>query len=153
LYSSPDHSGQVTGVMKTWTVFLLFIGCVGTTVAQTQSASTGQGMQTKIVLEIRTYNLKRGARDNFHQLVLKTLPLLGQYEINVVSYGPSLHDENSYFLIRSFSSLDDRARKEDAFYGSRDWIDGPRESVLALIENYSTIVVEADHSLLPHLQR
>jgi len=33
---------------------------------------------------------------------------------------------------------------EDAFYGNNDWKPGSREAMLALIENYTDIVLELD---------
>ena len=50
--------------------------------------------------------------------------------------------------MRSFASVDDRQRTEDAFYGSADWRQGPREAILACIENYTTVVVELDEAAL-----
>ena len=83
--------------------------------------------------------------DRFHQLYLtESLPLQKKWGIQVVAHGPSLHDENSYYAIRSFKSLEDRQRTEDAFYNSDDWQKGPRTAILALIENYSTIVIPAE---------
>jgi hypothetical protein len=37
--------------------------------------------------------------------------------------------------------LEDRQKREDDFYESEDWQNGPRTAILALIENYATIVV------------
>ena len=103
----------------------------------------------KRTVEIRSYNLKPGTRDRFHQLVERdALPLLRRARIDVVAYGPSLHDADSYYLMRSFASVDDRQRTEDAFYGSADWRQGPREAILACIENYTTVVVELDEAAL-----
>jgi ketosteroid isomerase-like protein len=100
-------------------------------------------------VEIRSYNLKPGTRDRFHRLVESdAMPLLRRARIDVVSYGPSLHDADSYYLMRSFASVDDRQRTEDAFYGSAEWRDGPREAILACIENYTTVVVELDAATL-----
>lgn len=45
------------------------------------------------------------------------------------------------FLIRAFNGLDERQKTEDAFYGSMEWKQGPREAILALIENFTTIVL------------
>jgi hypothetical protein len=96
-------------------------------------------------VEVRSYNLKAGTRDRFHERVLsEALPLLERYRMDVVAHGPSLHDRDSYFLIRAFSSLEDRQRGEDAFYGSDDWKSGPREAILADIESYTTVVVQLD---------
>ena len=68
------------------------------------------------MIEILTLNLKPGIRDKFHQLYLaESLPLQKKWKIEVVAYGPSRHDENSYYVIRSFKSLEDRQKTEDAF--------------------------------------
>jgi NIPSNAP len=97
------------------------------------------------VIEIFSLSLKPGRRDNFHQLfVTKSLPLQKKWKIEVVAHGPSRHDENSYYVIRSFKSLVDRQQSEDAFYSSDDWQKGPRTAILDLIENYATIVISAE---------
>jgi hypothetical protein len=70
------------------------------------------------VVEIRSYNLKPGTRDRFHELFLKeALPMLKRWKVDVIAHGPSLHDEDSYFLIRGFDGVDIRQKEEDAFYG------------------------------------
>jgi hypothetical protein len=108
---------------------------------------------TAPVLEIRSYNLKSGTREKFHQLFVdEALPLLKRWKIDVVAYGPSLHDRDSYFLMRAFASPEDRERSEDAFYGSVEWRDGPRSAVLAAIESYTTFLRAAAH-LSRHAQR
>jgi ketosteroid isomerase-like protein len=106
------------------------------------------------VLEIRSYNLKPGTRDRFQQLFLRdALPMLHRWKIDVVAYGPSLHDDDSYFLMRAFRTADDRRRAEEAFYGSEEWRAGPREAVLSYIVSYTTVVVEIDHNTLGGLRR
>ena len=97
------------------------------------------------MIEIFSINLKRGTRDKFHQLYLtKSLPLQKKWKIEVLAHGPSLHDENSYYAIRSFKSLEHRQKTEDAFYSSDDWQKGPRTAMLDMIENYTTIVISAE---------
>ena len=56
----------------------------------------------------------------------------------------SPHDEDSYYLIRRYDSLAHREQSQDAFYGSDEWKQGPRESIIVLIENYTSIVLELD---------
>jgi hypothetical protein len=97
------------------------------------------------VVEIRSYNLKPGTRERFHRLFLKeALPMLHRWKVDVVAYGPSLHDETSYYLMRAFPNVAERQKSEDAFYGSEEWRQGPREAILADIESYTTIVVPLD---------
>jgi ketosteroid isomerase-like protein len=106
------------------------------------------------LVEIRSYNLKPGARDRFHQLfVRESLPMLRRWKIDVVAYGPSLHDRDSYYLMRSFASAAERERIEDAFYTSREWLEGPRAAVLADIASYTTVVIRVDDATLRALRR
>jgi hypothetical protein len=79
--------------------------------------------------------------------------MLKRWQVDVVAYGPSLHDAESYYLIRAYPSLEAREQSEDAFYGSAEWRQGPRESILALIESYTSIVVELDEPTIQGLRR
>ena len=47
-----------------------------------------------------------------------SVPLLRRFGVDVVNYGPSLHEPDAYVLIRAYSSLEDRAASQAAFYGS-----------------------------------
>lgn len=108
----------------------------------------------KHFIEICSHNLRPGRRAEFHRLFLEeSMPLLQRGKVDVVAYGPSLHDENSYYLIRRFDSLDHREQSEDAFYGSDEWRKGPREAILALIENYTEIVLELDDVTVQGLRK
>ena len=97
------------------------------------------------LIEIRTLTLNPGTRDTFHRRYIEeALPLLKRWNFDVVAHGPSLHDENTYYVIRRFDSLAQREQMEDTYYASDDWRQGPREAMLALIENYTDIVLELD---------
>jgi hypothetical protein len=77
-------------------------------------------------VEIRSYNLKPGTRSAFRALMTEQgLPMLRRWNVDVVAYGPSLHDEDSYVLIRAYASLEERQRSQDDFYGSAEWRQGP----------------------------
>ena len=94
------------------------------------------------MIEILILNLKEGTREEFHHVyVTQSLPLLKKWKINVVAHGRSLHDENTYYVVRLFQSLEDRQISEDAFYGSEDWQNGPREAIVSRIESSATMVV------------
>jgi hypothetical protein len=104
-------------------------------------------------VEIRSYNLKAGTRKRFHErFEREALPMLRRWKVDVVAYGPSLHDDHSYYLMRAYSSLDDRQRSEDAFYGSEEWRKGPREAILADIESYATVVLRLDEATVRGLR-
>jgi NIPSNAP len=105
-------------------------------------------------IEIRSYTLKPGTREEFHRLFLEdAFPMLQRWNVDVVAYGPSLHDQDSYFLMRRFDSLTQREESEDAFYGSDEWKQGPRPSIIALIENYTEIVLKLEEATIDGLRR
>jgi hypothetical protein len=97
------------------------------------------------VVEIRSYTLKPGTRDSFHQLVIdRSLPMLDSWKIRYLGYGPSLQEDSSYYLIRTYPSLGSRQASEDAFYNSPEWKQGPRESIVSKILYYTTVILPAD---------
>lgn len=96
------------------------------------------------IIEIRTYTLKAGSGAAFHRAVVEeSLPMLRRWGVDVVACGPSLDDEDSYYLIRAYPSLEDRQRDQDAFYGSDEWRNGPRETIVSQIESHITVVLPA----------
>ena len=107
-----------------------------------------------LFVEIRSYNLRRGTREEFHRLFVETaLPMLQRWKVDVVRYSASPHDEDSYYLMRAYASLEDREQGQDAFYGSDEWKLGPREPIIALIENYTSIVIEMEESTVDALRQ
>ena len=107
----------------------------------------------KRVVEIRTYNLKPGTRADFHALVhAEAVPMLKRWNVDVVACAPSPHDEDSYYLMRSYANLEDRQQSQDAFYGSEEWLQGPRNAILAFIDSYTSAVIEVDDATLQGLR-
>lgn len=105
-------------------------------------------------VEIRSYELKPGTRDAFDRLMREqALPMLQRWNVDVVGCGPSPHDADSYMLVRSYRDLDEREASQDAFYGSDEWRDGPREAILALIDHYTSVVLVLDGAAIDALRR
>jgi len=111
-------------------------------------------MKTATLVEIRSYNLKPGCRAAFHRHMLQDAwPMLLQWDVDVLSFGSSPHDENSYYLIRAYDNLAHRQASQDAFYGSAEWRLGPREAIVSRIENYTSIVLEMDQVAVDALRQ
>jgi broad specificity phosphatase PhoE len=108
-------------------------------------------MTTTRVLEIRTYRIRAGACDEFGRRMATALPTLERYGIDVVGMSPSEADDEHYALLRSFHSLEEREVREAAFYSSDDWRNGPRESIIELIESYHTVVVRSTQAAVKAL--
>ncbi|MEO8365149.1 MAG: NIPSNAP family protein [Pseudoxanthomonas sp.] len=106
-----------------------------------------------LTVEIRTYNLKPGAREHFARIAgEQVMPMLARWDTDVVRHGPSTHGQDTYVLIRNDSSLDDRQQRQDAFHGSAEWIQGPRAWILELIEGFTSLVLELEVSTLAGLR-
>jgi hypothetical protein len=72
--------------------------------------------------------------------------------VDVVAYGPSDHDRDSYFLIRAYRDVAERDASQDAFYGSDEWRNGPRQAVLAPIRHYTSVVLMLDDAAIDGLR-
>ena len=95
------------------------------------------------VLDLRTYKLVPGARAEFDRLFRESaLPMLNRYGIEVVGYGPSVADDDHYYLMRAFASAAHRDEQLGSFYGSVEWRQNYEDAVLALIESYHVVVIE-----------
>jgi hypothetical protein len=97
------------------------------------------------IVEIRTYTLKPGSGAAFHDTFVEdALPMLQRWGVDVVAFGPSLDDDDAYYLMRAYRSVDERQQSQDAFYGSDEWRNGPREAIVSKIETLISVVVPAE---------
>jgi quinol monooxygenase YgiN len=94
------------------------------------------------LLEIRTYRLKPGTIEAFHDAVhTKAVPMLQAKGMDVVAYGRSDHEEETYFLARSYTSREALEREQAEFYGSEDWKLGPRSELVDRIQTYMNTLI------------
>lgn len=97
-----------------------------------------------MITELRTYKLKKGKNETFEKIFTEqSLPMLKRWKVNVVDFGFSLIDQESFYLIRSYECIEQRKQSQDAFYGSEEWINGPDKPLMNCIENYNTAIVDS----------
>lgn len=105
------------------------------------------------LVEIRSYDLNAGTRDRFHEFfVREALPMFRRCKIDVVAYGPSLHNGDSYFLVRACAKFEDQ-HLEDALPGKAEWQKGPGQAMVANIRNSTAVVLRIDETTLRGLRR
>lgn len=75
--------------------------------------------------------------------------MLERWGVQVVAYGPSADDDDVYHLVRAYPSLEELRSSQDAFYGSDEWRQGPREAIVSLIEDHISVVVPASSLAAP----
>ncbi|WP_198088052.1 NIPSNAP family protein [Variovorax sp. E3] len=89
------------------------------------------------LLEIRTYRLKPGTLDEFHEAMhTRAVPMLRGKGMDVVTYGLCDHEEETYHLVRAYASREALETEQAAFYGSAEWREGPRAALVDRIETY-----------------
>lgn len=87
------------------------------------------------VVEILQYRLKTGTGRTFHRIMQDiSVPLHVEQGIDVVAYGCSRHDADSYFLLRAFENEEEMHDVLEGFYASEAWRSGPREAIVERIE-------------------
>jgi hypothetical protein len=102
-------------------------------------------------IEIRTYRLKLGASAQFEAAMQNALPMV-RASMDVVAFGRTDHEGESYFLIRAFSSEEDLKLKQDVFYNSSVWRDGPREPLVQCIDTYINTIVQMSEQSVDELR-
>ncbi|MFC5182752.1 NIPSNAP family protein [Actinomadura harenae] len=110
-----------------------------------------------MILEMRTYRLKPGTRDEFLRVMREeAMPLLEKAGLRVVDCGPSLVAEDGHeeaYLLRAFTSVEQHREQEDAFYSSDEWRHGPREAIVSRIDSLHSVVIEVPEQAVAELQR
>jgi len=106
-----------------------------------------------MITEIRIYKLKENTATEFIKVFTEqSLPMLNRWKVNVVDYGFSLIDINSFYLIRNYENLEQRKESQDAFYGSDEWINGPEKSIMNCIDTYNTTIVDSEKLKIEKLE-
>jgi hypothetical protein len=72
--------------------------------------------------------------------------------VDVLAFGPSLHDEDSYLVVRRYKDLADHTQSQDSFYGGDELKQGPREAILGFIEHSIYVVVPANDTIISGLK-
>jgi hypothetical protein len=105
-----------------------------------------------MIVEMRTYHLKPGARPRFLE-IFRTQSVPAHQAIGMKILGPflSLEDPDTFFFMRGFPDLPAREPMKAQFYEGKLW-KGELENVLMpMIEKYEVVVVE-DADGLVHWQ-
>jgi hypothetical protein len=96
-----------------------------------------------VIIDFRSYTLKPGRTAEFDRLMrTQAVPMLIRWGFDVVAQGLSADGDDRAYLVRAYRDLTHREVSEDIFYGSTEWLDGPREAILDCIADYSSVVLE-----------
>jgi hypothetical protein len=106
-------------------------------------------MPANRVLELRIVRLHHGRRNEFAvRFHDQLLPMLRSHGMEIIHYGPSLHDEDSFFMIRAWPSVAERQATLDTMYGGAEWLMNQEQAFLDMIDSMDTCVINADEWLI-----
>jgi hypothetical protein len=96
-----------------------------------------------MIVEVRSYRIKPGHRDEFIQLFeSRAVPALREYGMKIVGPLLDVENPNKFVFLRSFPSLEERDRIKDAFYGSELWKNELERIAMPLLDSYDVILCE-----------
>lgn len=96
-----------------------------------------------MITEIIIYTLKKDTEKTYWKAFIEqSLPQMKKWNIEVDSYGFSIENPLTFYLIRSFKSIEYKNRILEKFYNSDDWKKGARNQIIESIESYKTTVFE-----------
>jgi hypothetical protein len=102
-----------------------------------------------LLLEMRIFRVRPGTREEFHRISRHgTIPLMRSLGIKVLAYGPATNDDDLYYLLRAFSSEEQRKEQADVLYASAAWERDFDTPVMAMIEDYRIAVMPATPGLV-----
>lgn len=96
-----------------------------------------------MIVEVRSYRIKPGRRDEFIKLFeSRAIPAQRSYGMKVVGPMLDVENPNKFVFLRSFPSLEERDRMKDAFYGGDLWKKELERLAMPLLESYDVILCE-----------
>jgi hypothetical protein len=100
------------------------------------------------LIEIRSYKLKPGCAERFVAAFQAALPLVRGSGMDVVAFGRSDHEHESFYLIRAYASRKQLVEQQDSFYSSTAWREGPRQSLVDCLDEYlNTLLWMSDRAV------
>ncbi|MGH3816012.1 MAG: NIPSNAP family protein [Pseudonocardiaceae bacterium] len=104
------------------------------------------------LLEMRLFKVHPGTRAEFDRISREgTIPMMRRYGINVIAFGPSLNNDDGYFLLRAFPSEQERVRQSQAIYATAEWEANYEGPVMSMIDDYWTSVMPTASHLITQL--
>ena len=96
-----------------------------------------------VIIEMRTYHVKPGLRDEFLRLLGSTMvPAQVAGGIKVLGPFPSIDDPDTFFFMRGFPDRSSHETMKATFHNGALWKNGLRDRLLAMLDTYDVVVVE-----------
>ncbi len=117
--------------------------------ARCSSRLTASDGDSHMIIEMRTYKLKPGKRDEFLQ-IFHTRSVPAHTEIGMKILGPwlSIEDPDTFFFMRGFPDLASREPMKARFYEGELWKRELEQVLMPMIEKYDVTLVDDRDGLI-----
>ena len=97
-----------------------------------------------MIIEIRTYTVKRGMRDRFiHFIENRSGPIQQRSGIQLLGPFADVNDEDSVVYLRGFRTHEERNRSRDSFYGGSEWQCELKWEAMTMLASYKVVIAES----------
>jgi hypothetical protein len=101
------------------------------------------GPEAAVIIEMRTYKLKSGKRDQFLE-IFRSRSMPAHAEIGMKILGPfvSIEDPDTFFFMRGFPDLASREPMKAKFYEGELWKRELESVLMPMIDKYEVVLVD-----------
>jgi hypothetical protein len=102
-----------------------------------------------MIIEMRTYKLKPGARERFLQLFrTRSMPMHRELGMKILGPFLSIDDADTFFFMRGFPDLASRDPLKAKFYEGAPWKGELEQVMMPMIEKFDVVLVEDPQHLI-----
>ena len=102
-----------------------------------------------MIVEMRTYKLKPGLREQFLQIFRsKSIPVHDEIGMKILGPFLSVEDPDTFFFMRGFPDIASRDPMKAKFYEGDLWKNELESVLMPMIEKYEVVVVDDPDALI-----
>lgn len=96
-----------------------------------------------MIVEMRTYQTKAGARERFLRLFEEvSIPEHRQLGMPIIGPFLAVEDPDTFFFMRGFPDMESRDALKEQFYGGSLWLERLEGELMPLLEHYDVVLVD-----------
>ena len=96
-----------------------------------------------MVVEVRSYRIKPGRRDEFIRFFeTRSVPALRAHGMKILGPLLDVENPNKFVFLRSFPSMDERERMKNDFYEGDLWKNELESIAMPMLDSYDVILCE-----------
>ena len=96
-----------------------------------------------MIVEVRSYRIKPGKRDEFIEFFeTRSVPALQSHGMKVIGPLIDLENPNKFVFLRGFPSMEDLHRMKEEFYEGKLWKEELEAIAMPMLESYDVMLCE-----------